>query len=159
MPYRIATLATHAGASAKAAGQPVIPPLSLSTTFVQEAPGLYEQHAYSRVSNPNRDALEHTLALLEGGSDAAVFASGCAAMHAVLQLLDAGDHLVACADVYGGSYRLIEQLVRPLGVDVSWADMSNLSAVQALLRESTKMVWIETPTEAPGRGAPFHPKN
>lgn len=146
MPYRIATLATHAGAGANAAGQPVIPPLSLSTTFVQEAPGLYEQHAYSRVSNPNRDALEHTLALLEGGSDAAVFASGCAAMHAVLQLLARGDHLVACADVYGGSYRLIEQLVRPLGVDVSWADMSNLSAVQALLRESTKMVWIETPT-------------
>ena len=127
-------------------GQPVTPPISLSTTFVQEAPGLCEEHAYSRVGNPNRDALERTLASLEGGTDAAVFSSGCAAMHAVLQLLRAGDHLVACADLYGGTYRLIERLVRPMGVEVSWVDMSDLAEVQAAMRDSTKMVWVETPT-------------
>jgi cystathionine gamma-lyase len=123
-----------------------MPPISLSTTFVQQAPGVYPQHAYSRMSNPNRDALENTLAELEGGADAAIFASGCAAMHAVLQLLGAGDHLLACGDVYGGTYRLIEQLVRPQGVEVSWADMGDLAEVEALLRDSTRMVWIETPT-------------
>ncbi|MGD8607984.1 MAG: aminotransferase class I/II-fold pyridoxal phosphate-dependent enzyme [Myxococcales bacterium] len=146
MPHRLATIAAHAGALGHAAGQPVMPPISLSTTFVQESPGVYEEHAYSRVSNPNRDALEHSLALLEGGADAAVFASGCAAMHAVLQLLGRGDHLVACADLYGGTYRLIEQLVRPLGVDVSWVDLSDLASVEQTMRDSTEMLWVETPT-------------
>lgn len=146
MPHRIATIAAHAGAVSHGASQPVVPPISLSTTFVQEAPGIYDEHAYSRVSNPNRDALEHSLALLEGGADAAVFASGCAAMHAVLQLLSRGDHLVACADLYGGTYRLIEQLVRPLGVVVSWVDLADLPSVEQTMRDSTKMLWIETPT-------------
>lgn len=146
MAYRIATLAAHAGHTGQKPGDPVTPPISLSTTFVQAAPGLFDEHAYSRVSNPNRDALERTLASLEGGTDAAVFSSGCAAMHAVLQLLRAGDHLVACADLYGGTYRLIERLVQPMGVEVSWVDMGDLDEVQAAMRDSTKMVWVETPT-------------
>jgi cystathionine gamma-lyase len=146
MGYRIATITTHAGAAEHRAGRPVMPAISLSTTFMQDAPGIYEGHAYSRVSNPNRDALEHTLVALDAGAEAAVFASGCAAMHAVLQLLNRGDHLVACADLYGGTYRLIEQLVRPLGIDVSWVDLSDLAAVEEVMGEATKMVWIETPT-------------
>ncbi|MBT8468269.1 MAG: aminotransferase class I/II-fold pyridoxal phosphate-dependent enzyme, partial [Deltaproteobacteria bacterium] len=102
--------------------------------------------AYSRVSNPSRDALERSLAALEGGSSASVFSSGCAAMHAALQLLRPGDQLVTCGDIYGGTHRLIEQLVKPMGVEVAWVDMCDLAAVKAVIGDRTKMVWIETPT-------------
>lgn len=146
MGYRIATIAAHAGRLVETPGQPVTPPISLSTTFVQEEPGGHEEHVYSRVGNPNRDALERTLCALEGGSSAAVFSSGCAAMHAALQLLAPGDQLVVCADIYGGTYRLIEQLVKPIGVDVTWVDMGEAQAVEAAMNTSTKMLWIETPT-------------
>ena len=145
MGHRIETIAVHAGAGDEP-GQPVAGAISLSTTFLQNAPGEYERHAYSRVGNPSRDALESTLAGLEGGSSAIAFSSGCAAMHAALQLLRPGDHLVACGDIYGGTYRLIEQLVAPVGVETSWVDMSDVSAVKEAMRDSTKMVWIETPT-------------
>jgi cystathionine beta-lyase/cystathionine gamma-synthase len=146
MGYRIDTVAAHAGHVGSGAGDPVVPPVSLSTTFVQPAPGHSEAHAYSRVGNPNRDALEAALARLEGGSDAAAFSSGCAAMHAVLQLLSPGDHLVACGDIYGGTYRLIDQLVSPMGIDVAWVDMSDVSEVETAMTGATKMLWIETPT-------------
>jgi len=146
MATRFATIAAHAGRVSDAAGQPVSPPISLSTSFVQGSPGSPEEHAYSRVSNPNRDALEQTLGALEGGSSASLFSSGCAAMHAALQLLEPGDQLVACGDIYGGTYRLIEQLLRPVGVEIAWVDMSDTSQVDAAMNERTKMVWIETPT-------------
>ena len=146
MGHRIATIAAHAGRLSETPGQPVTPPISLSTTFLLEEPGRHEEHAYSRVGNPNRDALERTLCALEGGASAAAFSSGCAAMHAVLQLLAPGDHLVVCADIYGGTYRLIEQLVKPTGVSVDWVDMGDAEAVQSAMRQTTKMIWIETPT-------------
>ena len=146
MAHRFATIAAHAGRLSSQAGEPVTPPISLSTTFVQTGPGDQREHAYSRVSNPSRDALEHSLATLEGGSSASVFSSGCAAMHAVLQLLSPGEQLVACGDIYGGTYRLIEELVRPMGVDVAWVDMRDLAAVEAAIEDRSKMVWIETPT-------------
>jgi cystathionine beta-lyase/cystathionine gamma-synthase len=146
MGYRIATIAAHAGRVSDRPGQPVTSPISLSTTFLLGSPGHHEEFAYSRIGNPTRDALEQTLATLEGGSSAAAFSSGCAAMHAALQLLVAGDRLVACADIYGGTYRLIEQLVRPMGVEVVWVDMCDTVEVEGALSDRTKMVWIETPT-------------
>jgi cystathionine beta-lyase/cystathionine gamma-synthase len=146
MGYRIATVAAHAGRASHQAGQAVIAPISLSTTFIQGVPGHHEEHAYGRIGNPSRDALERTLAALEGAPSAAAFASGCAAMHAVLQLLEPGDHLVACADIYGGTYRLIERLVRPVGIEVSWVDMSDTAVVEAAMRDATKVLWVETPT-------------
>lgn len=144
MKYRIDTVAAHAGGIGD--GTQVTPPVSLSTTFLQRTPGEYETHAYGRISNPNRDALEATLAELERGSDAAAFSSGCAAMHATLQLLAPGDHLVACADIYGGTYRLIEQLVVPVGIALTWVDMSDPSVVESAMTDATRMLWIETPT-------------
>ena len=146
MGHRFATIAAHAGKVSDQAGQPVTSPISLSTTYLLRGPGEQEEHAYSRVSNPSRDALEHSLAALEGGSSASVFSSGCAAMHAALQLLRPGDRLVACGDIYGGTYRLTEQLVKPMGVEVAWVDMCDLAAVEAAIDERCKMVWIETPT-------------
>lgn len=146
MEYRIATIAAHAGDVEPEPGEAVVPPISLSTTFVQSAPGEAEHYAYGRVGNPSRDALECTVARLEGGSSCATFSSGCAAMHAALQLLRPGDHLVACADVYGGTYRLIEELVAPMGVEVTWVEMADPSSVREATRTNTRMVWIETPT-------------
>lgn len=146
MGYRIETIAAHAGEGTTKPGQPIVPPISLSTTFLQESPGRHVDHAYGRIGNPSRDALEHAVAALEGGSHAATFASGCAAMHAVLQLLAPGDHLVACGDVYGGTYRLIEQLVVPRGIEVTWIDMTDIEAAEAAATRATKMYWIETPT-------------
>jgi len=146
MGHRFATIAAHAGRVSGQAAEPVTSPISLSTTFLLRGPGDQQGHAYSRVSNPNRDALEQTLAALEGGSSASVFSSGCAAMHAVLQLLSPGDQLVACGDIYGGTYRLIEQLVKPMGVHVTWVDMGDEAVVDAELNERSKMLWIETPT-------------
>ncbi len=146
MAHRFATIAAHAGRLSSQAGEPVTPPISLSTTFLQTGPGEQREHAYSRVSNPSRDALERSLSTLEGGSSASVFSSGCAAMHAVLQLLSPGEQLVACGDIYGGTYRLVEQLVRPMGVDVAWVDMCDLALVEAAIEDRSKMVWIETPT-------------
>ena len=90
--------------------------------------------------------MEQTIARLEVGTSASVFSSGCAAMHAALQLLGPGDQLVACGDIYGGTYRLIDQLVAPMGIEVAWVDMSDTARVGAALNERSKMVWIETPT-------------
>lgn len=146
MAYRFATVAAHAGRLSDRPGEAVTAPISLSTTFLQDAPGEYEEYAYSRIGNPTRTALERTLAELEGGDSAAVFSSGCAAMHAVLQLLRSGDQLVACADIYGGTYRLIEQLVKPMGIHVAWVDMGDLGSIEASIPAGTRMVWIETPT-------------
>ncbi|MEM7435756.1 MAG: PLP-dependent aspartate aminotransferase family protein [Myxococcota bacterium] len=146
MTVHIETLAAHAGRLERTPGQPVTPSVSLSTTYHLPAPGETSGHGYSRLGNPSREGLERTLAALEGGDSASAFASGCAAMHAVLQLLRPGDHLVACGDIYGGTYRLVEQLVRPIGVEVSWVDMREPSEVEGQMRATTKMVWIETPT-------------
>lgn len=146
MPRRIETLAAHAGRRERTPGQPVTPSISVSTTYHLPAPGEYEGHGYSRLGNSSREGLEATLAALEGGDGASAFSSGCAAMHAVLQMLRPGDHLVACADIYGGTYRLIEQIIRPLGIEVAWVDMGDVEAVGRSFQPNTKMLWIETPT-------------
>ena len=146
MRYRIATIATRAGHAAKAAGDPVVTPITLSTTFRQDAPGQTDAHGYGRIGNPSRDALEETLAELERGSAAMAFSSGCAAMHAALQLLRPGDELVACGDIYGGTYRLVEKIVAPMGIAPRWVDMSKLTEVEAAMSDATKMLWVETPT-------------
>ena len=146
MTRRFETLATHAGRASRAPGQPIAPSISLSTTYLQSSPGEHESHAYGRIGNPSRDGLEHSLAQLGGGASACAFSSGCAAMDATLRLLSPGDHLVACADIYGGTYRLIERLVVPKGAHVSWVDMSDVSRIDEAMRESTAMVWVETPT-------------
>ncbi len=146
MAHRIETIAAHAGRGNEHPGQPVAQSISLSTTFFLAEPGGHDGHAYSRIGNPSRDALERTLADLEGGTSGAAFSSGCAAMHAVLQLLEPGQHLVACGDIYGGTYRLIERLVRPRGVEVDWVDMRAIDEVEEAIRPNTKMLWIETPT-------------
>lgn len=144
------TLAIHAGQPPDPVTGAVIPPIYQTSTFAQ-APGVPKGYDYGRSGNPTRTALETCLAALEGvGLDrptyGLAFASGLAAIHAVLRLLRAGDHVVASDDVYGGTYRMFERVFAEAGLVFSYVDVSDLDAVRAALRPETRLVWIETPT-------------
>ena len=144
---RIETLAVHAGHDIDPATGAVTPPIHLSTTFVREADGSYRAGlVYSRYANPNRSALEHCLAALEGGAAAAVFASGSAATMTLVQAIGPGTHIVAPDDAYFGTTKLFRDVFGPWGVETTTVDMMDLDAVKRALRETTKLVWVETPS-------------
>jgi cystathionine gamma-synthase len=144
---KIETLAVHAGLTIDPATGAVAPPIHLSTTFEREIDGSYPRgFMYSRNSNPNRDALEHGVAALEGGAAAAAFASGCAAATALFQALAPGDHVLAHTDAYYGTTRLLRELFLRWGLEATFVDMSDLAAVKNALRPKTKLAWIETPS-------------
>src|SRR5690606_8550480 len=99
----------------------------LSSTFAQPSPGQPGPYAYARTGNPNRDALERGLAVLEGGAHGLAFSSGCAAMETLLRTLVPGDRVVAGREIYGGTYRLLEQVERPLGIETTYVDLTDLA--------------------------------
>ncbi len=113
---------------------------------MQDGVGRHRGYEYSRTGNPTRSALEDCLAVLEGGQFGLAFASGMAATDAVLRLLSPGDHVLAGDDVYGGTFRLFERVLRPYGLDFTYVDTADLSQVQAGLRPNTRMIWLETPS-------------
>src|SRR5579859_3693773 len=121
-------------------------PIYQTSTFVQEAPGVNKGYDYARTGNPTRATLESLVAQLEGGSTGAAFASGLAAIDAVVKLLEAGDEIIAVNDIYGGAYRLFEQVYRKFGINTHYVDTSNPEAVFHALTPKTKLIWIETPT-------------
>jgi cystathionine gamma-synthase len=144
---RVETLAVHAGHEVDAATGAVAAPIHLSTTFERDAEGNYPHgYIYGRSANPNRHALEVALAALEGGAEAAAFASGLAASSAVLQSLAAGDHVVAPTDVYHGMTKLLREIYMRWGLEVTFVDMTNLEAIRSAVRPNTKLIWIETPS-------------
>ncbi|HTY49475.1 MAG TPA: PLP-dependent aspartate aminotransferase family protein [Steroidobacteraceae bacterium] len=125
----------------------VMPPIYATSTYVQSSPGVHQGYDYARTRNPTRDALQAALASLEGGSAAFAFASGMAASSTVLELLDAGSHIIASHDLYGGSYRLFERIRRrTAGLTVSFIDLTDDAALEPAIRPDTRMVWIESPT-------------
>lgn len=125
----------------------VMPPIYATSTYVQTSPGVHKGYDYARTRNPTRDALQACLADLEGGIAAFSFASGMAATSTVVELLDAGSHIIATHDLYGGSYRLFEKVRnRSAGLQVSFVDLSDLAAIEAAIRPNTRMIWVETPT-------------
>jgi cystathionine gamma-synthase len=143
----IETETIHAGHPLDPATGAVIPPIHLSTTFERQPDGSYPAHYdYSRSRNPNRDALERALATLEGGFDAAAFASGSAAAMIILQALSPGDHLVAPDDLYFGIRQLLTDVFVPWGLQVTFVDMTDLTRVSAAIRADTRLVMIETPS-------------
>ena len=145
--WKVETLAVHAGAEVDTATGAVIPPIHLSTTFERDADGAYPHgHVYTRASNPNRDALEHALAALEGGEAAACFASGSAAAAAVFRTLSPGEHVIAPDDLYHGVRRLLKEVFVPWGLEVSFVDTSDTDTVAAAWRENTRLLWLETPS-------------
>ena len=140
------TVAVHAGYEPDPIHGSVMPPVVLSTTFAQPEPGKPKQFDYSRSGNPTRAALESCLAALEGGTRGFAFASGCAAATTLLHTLKPGDHVISGDDVYGGTYRLFERVMKPFGIESSFVDLRDTAAFEAAVRPETKLLWFETPT-------------
>jgi cystathionine gamma-lyase len=142
-----ATRVIHGGQRSDPLTGAVMTPIYLTSTYVQESPGVHKGFDYARTRNPTRDALQAALANLENGTDAFAFASGMAASSTLIDLLDANSHLVASHDLYGGSYRLFEKIrKRSAGLAVSFVDLSDPTAFEAAIRPNTRMVWMESPT-------------
>ncbi|TQD51003.1 cystathionine gamma-synthase [Marilutibacter aestuarii] len=143
----LGTLAIHAGQAPDPSTGAVMTPIYATSTYVQSSPGEHQGFEYSRTHNPTRFAYERCVAALEGGRRGFAFGSGMAATSTILELLDAGSHVVAMDDVYGGTYRLFERVrKRTTGLEVSWVDLGDEAAFEAAIRPATRMVWIETPT-------------
>lgn len=144
---RIETLAVHAGHTVDPSTGAVTPPIHLSSTFERDPDGGYHSgHVYTRTSNPNRASVEQALALLEGGSTAIAYASGSAATQAIFQALAPGDHVIAPNDAYYGTLRQLREIFVPWGLAVDVVDMADLDAVERALRPTTRIVWVETPS-------------
>ncbi len=142
----LATLSVHSGEFNDQHGA-VMPPVYATSTFAQRSPGEPGSYEYARSGNPTRHVLETAIAELEGGTRGFAFASGLAAVSAVLELLDKDSHLVAIDDVYGGTYRLIENVrKRSAGLEVSWVRSGDLTGLEAAIRPDTRMIWVETPS-------------
>src|SRR5579864_1200981 len=144
---RFATRVIHGGQRPDPLTGAVMPPIYATSTYVQSSPGVHQGYDYSRSRNPTRDALQAAVANLEGGGTGFAFASGMAASATLLELLDAGSHIIAMNDLYGGSYRLLENVrKRSAGHSVSFVDLSDAASLEAAVRPDTRLVWVETPT-------------
>ncbi|MGM0739401.1 MAG: trans-sulfuration enzyme family protein, partial [Bacteroidota bacterium] len=140
------TRTIHAGQKPEETSGAVMPPVFFTSTYAQEAPNRHKGHEYARVTNPTRTALEQLLAGLEEARYACAFASGCAAMDALLKMLRPGDHVIATNDLYGGSYRLFTEVFEPYGIHFDFVDMHSLEHVRQAFTSKTRMLWVETPT-------------
>ena len=146
-PYRFVTRTIHAGQSPDPSTGAIMPPIYATSTYVQQSPGVHQGFEYSRSQNPTRNAYERCLADLESGSRGFAFASGMAAIATILELLDSGSHVLAVDDLYGGSFRLFDQVrKRSAGLKFTFADLTDPNKISANIRPETKMLWIETPT-------------
>src|SRR5438105_133247 len=141
-----ATLAIHAGQEADPATGATVVPIYATSTYTQEAPGKHKGYEYSRSGNPTRAALETCLAALEGGERGLAFSSGLAATTAVLAQLKPGDEVAAAADLYGGTYRLLERVFKPWGLVARYTEDATPAGFAKIITPKTKLVWIETPT-------------
>lgn len=144
---KFATKTIHGGQAPEPATGAVMPPIFTSSTYIQESPGVHKGFEYSRSHNPTRFAWERAVASLEGGSRGFAFGSGMAATSTIMELLDSGDHVVAMDDLYGGTFRLFDKVRgRSAGLDFSYVDLSDISAVEAAITDKTRMIWVETPS-------------
>src|SRR5579885_2754268 len=142
-----ATRAIHAGQDADPATGATVVPIYATSTYTQEAVGKHKGYEYSRSGNPTRTALETCLASLEGGERGLAFASGLAATTAVFgALLKPGDEVAASADLYGGTFRLLERVFKPWGLVARYTEDPNPAGFRKIITPKTKLVWIETPT-------------
>lgn len=143
---KIETLAIHAGQHPDPTSGAVMTPIVLSSTFAQEGPGHHKGYDYSRSGNPTRNTLEACAAALEGARHGLAFASGCAATTTILNTLRPGDHVVCGDDVYGGTFRILDKVMKPMGITSSFVDMTDVAHLDAAFRPETKLVWLETPS-------------
>ena len=146
MSYRFDTLAIHAGQPDDPTTGAVTTPIYQTSTFRQSEPGVNKGFCYARTGHPTRSALEECLAALEGARYGLAFASGMAAIHNVLSILRAGDHVVSTQDLYGGAWRIFTKLFAKFGVDFTFIDSGDVAAVRKAIRPETKLLWLETPS-------------
>lgn len=140
------TKVVHAGVEPDPRTGAIMTPIFQTSTYVQQAPNEHRGWDYSRAGNPTRDALEASYAALEGARHGLAFASGLAAEQAIIQILNPGDHVLVCDDVYGGTGRLFRRLFAKYQLHFDFVDMTDLQKVKAAVRPDTRMVWVETPT-------------
>ncbi len=140
------TKAIHAGQKPEETSGAVMPPVFHTSTYAQKAPNDHQGYDYARVGNPTRTALEKLIAGLEEADHCACFASGVAAIDAILKTLRPGDHVISTNDLYGGSYRLFTKVFEPYGIEFTFTDMTDINAVEKAIQPNTKLIWIETPT-------------
>ena len=144
---RFATRAIHAGQRPDPTTGAIMTPVYQTSTYVQQSPGvIIDDYDYARSANPTRKALEENIASLEGGRHGLMFASGLAALAACVHLLQSGDHVVLCDDVYGGTFRTLDKVFKQFGITYTRVDMTDLDATEAAFTAKTKLCWIETPT-------------
>jgi cystathionine gamma-lyase len=142
-----ATRCIHAGQRPDPTTGAIMTPVYQTSTYVQQSPGvIIDDYDYARSANPTRKALEENIASLEGGRHGLMFASGLAALAACVHLLQTGDHVVLCDDVYGGTFRTIDKVFKQFGITYTRVDMTDLAATEAAFTPKTKLCWIETPT-------------
>jgi len=145
--HHIATRAIHAGQKPDESTGAIMTPIYATSTYVQESPGQHKGYEYSRTKNPTRFAYEECVASLESGSHGYAFASGMAAIATTLEILNPGDHVIVCDDVYGGTYRLFDKVRnRSAGLQVSFVDLTDTDNIEKNIRPETRMIWVETPT-------------
>src|SRR5262245_61845808 len=143
---RFSTVCLHAGQEPDESTGAIITPIYQTSTYVQEALGRHKGYEYGRTQNPTRAALERNIAAIEGGKAGFAFASGMAAIRAIGSIFKAGDHIVVSDHTYGGTFRLFEQVLTKGGLSFSWVDTSDLNAVERAVTSSTRMLFVETPT-------------
>lgn len=144
--FGFSTRAIHAGQAPDPSTGAIMTPVYLTSTYVQESPGVHKGWEYSRTHNPTRKAYENCLANLEGAQFGFAFASGCAATTTILHMLKAGEHVVAGDDMYGGTFRLFDKVLRHNGLDFSYVDLTKPENFATAIKSNTKLVWLETPT-------------
>lgn len=143
---KLATKFIHAGAEPDPSTGAIMTPIFQTSTYVQEAPGKNKGFEYARSQNPTRKALEDALAVIENGKFGLAFSSGVAATDAVIKLLQPGDEVIAASDMYGGTYRLFTKVFEKFGIRFIYTDTTNLANIEAKISKSTRLIWLETPT-------------
>lgn len=143
---KFATKAIHAGLEPDSATGAIMTPIYQTSTYVQEEIGNHKGYAYSRTSNPTRDALEKNLAAIENGRFGACFGSGLAAIDCVIKMLNPGDEVISTNDLYGGSYRIFKTIFEKYGIKFHFVPMDDVSHIHTKVNSNTKLIWVETPT-------------
>lgn len=144
--HHLNTLMIHAGVEPDPTTGAIMTPIYQTSTYVQPAPAEHKGFEYSRTDNPTRQALEKSIAALEGGNYGLAFASGMAAIDMIMRLFNPGDHIIVGNDVYGGTFRLFDKVLSRYGLEFSWIDQTSVDAIKNAMQENTRLLWLETPT-------------
>ncbi len=143
---KFATKAIHAGVEPDGSTGAIMTPIFQTSTFIQESPGKHKGYEYARTQNPTRDVLEKNIAALENGKYGLCFASGLAAIDAIVKLFKPGDEIISTNDLYGGTYRIFTKVFEPFGIKFQFISMDKKADLEQAINENTKMIWLETPT-------------